>query len=277
LKRFFNLALGSLAMLAVALTSAFIAMRLAIHGREVNVPSLVGLTVEEASHAAADKGLNLNLENRFYSTSVPAGHILAQNPAAGSRVRREWEVRITESLGPQRVEIPDLTGDTERAAAFTIRRLALEQGAIARLPIAGDPGIVLAQTPLSNSGGADGPRVSLLLTEEEETQPPAYVMPSLIGLSYAEAGARASAMGLRLVFGEDLNPTDLPPNGEYTIALNQLQHQSLTKAQADLLSLNPSPPPPRPSPVGAGNILTQSPPAGRRVQKGDTVHVTLGR
>ena len=263
-------------MLAVALTSAFIAMRLAIHGREVNVPALVGLTVEEASHAATEKGLNLNLENRFYSASVPAGHILAQNPAPGSRVRREWEVRITESLGPQSVQVPDLTGDTERAATFTIRRLALEQGAIAHLPFAGSPGVVLGQTPLSNSGGADGPRVSLLLTEPEDTQPPAYVMPSIIGLSYPAANTRASAMGLHLVVGEDLNPGDLPPNGEYTLALNQLQHQALTKAQSDLLSLNPYPPR-RARSVGAGNILTQSPAPGRRVQKGDTIHVTLGR
>jgi beta-lactam-binding protein with PASTA domain len=275
-KRFFNLALGALAMLAVALTSAFIAMRLAIHGREVNVPALVGLTVDEAGRAAADKGLNLNLENRFYSTSVPAGHILAQNPAPGSRVRSEWEVRITESLGPQRVQVPDLTGDTERAAAFTIRRLALEQGAIAHLPLEGDPGVVLAQTPLSNSGGADGPRVSLLLTEAEDTQPPAYVMPSLIGFSYATASARATAMGLHLVVGEDLNPRDLPPNSEYTLALNQAQQQSVPKAQTDPPYLSPYQPPRR-NPVGAGSILSQSPPPGRRVQKGDTVHVTLGR
>jgi beta-lactam-binding protein with PASTA domain len=280
MKRFFNLALGALAMLAVALTSAFIAMRLAIHGREVDVPALVGLTVDEAGRAAADKGLNLNLENRFYSTSIPAGHVLAQNPAPGSRVRSEWEVRITESLGPQRVQIPDLIGETERAAAFTIRRLALEQGAIAHLPLEGDPGVVLAQAPLSNSGGSDGPRVSLLLTEPEDTQPPAYVMPSLIGFSYAAANARASAMGLHLVVGEDLNPKDLPPNSEYSLALNQIhneaQQQSLTQSQSNLLSLNPYPPP-HTGVAGSGNILSQTPPPGRRVQKGETVHVTLGR
>jgi beta-lactam-binding protein with PASTA domain len=185
-------------------------------------------------------------------------------------------VRITESLGPQRVQVPDLTGDTERAAAFTIRRLALEQGAIAHLPLEGDPEVVLAQTPLSNSGGADGPRVSLLLTEPEDAQPPAYVMPSLIGLSYAVANARAAAMGLHMVVGEDLNPKDLSPNSEYTIALNQLLRQSLTKVPANPPSLSPYPPP-HSSAVGAGNILSQTPPPGHRVQKGETIHVTLGR
>jgi eukaryotic-like serine/threonine-protein kinase len=275
MRRFFNLVLGALAMLTVALISAFIAMRLAIHGREVEVPKLTGLSVSEASRAAADKGLNLTLESHFYSTTVPAGQVIAQEPAPDSRVRREWAVRITDSLGPQRVQVPDLTGETERAASVAIRRLALEPGAVAHLALPGEPGIVLAQTPLSNTGGADGPRVSLLLSQSEDEQPPAYVMPSFIGLTLAAATARANAAGLRLTAGETFNPTDLPPNSEYGIAFNQAQHQTLTKAQADLLSLNPYPTAHATS-SSTGTIVTQYPLAGRRILKGDTIHVSLG-
>jgi len=122
-KRIFTLILGALAMIAVALISAFIAMRLAIHGREAVVPELTGLTVAEASDLAAHQGLRLNLENRFYSADVTAGRVLAQDPAPGARVRRDWPVRVTESLGSQRVTVPDLTGKSERAAAVSIRRL----------------------------------------------------------------------------------------------------------------------------------------------------------
>src|SRR5580692_3033118 len=110
MKRIFTLLLGALAMVAVALISAFIAMRLAIHGREAVVPALTGLTVADAGKAAGSKGLQLNLENRFYSSDVPAGRILAQDPAPGSRVRRDWATRVTESLGAQQVSVPDLTG-----------------------------------------------------------------------------------------------------------------------------------------------------------------------
>ena len=124
MRRFFTLVLGALAMVAVALISAFIAMRLAIHGREAVVPSLTGLTVQEAMERAGSKGLHLDLENRFYSTEVAAGRVLAQDPPAGERVRREWPVRITESLGRQRVNIPDLTGESERAAAVNIHDVA---------------------------------------------------------------------------------------------------------------------------------------------------------
>src|ERR1019366_6408319 len=158
MKRIFTLMLGALAMVAVALISAFIAMRLAIHGREAVVPPLTGLTVADANRAAAHQGLHLTLENRFYSPEVAAGRILAQDPAPGSRVRRDWPVRITESLGSQAVNIPDLTGASERAATVKIRRLALDLGAVAHLAVPGEPDIVLTQTPAANSHGADGPR-----------------------------------------------------------------------------------------------------------------------
>ncbi|HTD97353.1 MAG TPA: PASTA domain-containing protein, partial [Edaphobacter sp.] len=213
MKRFFNLVLGALAMLVVALTSAFITMRLAIHGREVAVPNLAGLTLPEAGRKASSLGLNLNLENRFYSTDTPAGHVLAQYPAPGIKVRREWAVRITESLGTQQVSIPNVVGQSERTASINIRRLSLDLGAVAHFPNPGEPGVVLAQTPNPNATGVDRPRVSLLLTDPEPAQTStAFIMPSLAGLTLSGAAARTAAVGLHIVSAEDLNlPTPAPP------------------------------------------------------------------
>lgn len=255
MKRIFTLALGALAMIAVALISAFIAMRLAIHGREAVVPSLTGLSVNDANNLAAHLGLRLNLENRFYSADVPAGRILAQDPEPGSRVRREWPVRITESLGSQVVNIPDLTGTSERAASISIRRLSLDLGVVAHLAVPGNPGVVLAQTPPANSAGVDGPRVSLLVSDADPDamQPAAYVMPSLVGLSYASATARAAAAGLHLIAAAEAPPPTTTPN------------------PASPLS---EPPAENIAPV-FGTVVAQSPQPGRRVQQGDAVRVTL--
>jgi beta-lactam-binding protein with PASTA domain len=280
--------LGALAMVAVALISAFIAMRLAIHGREVQVPQLTGLTVAQASDIAARDGLNLTLENRFYSTGIPAGRILAQDPAPGARVRRDWAVRITESLGAQAVSIPDLTGQSERAATVSIRRLALDLGVVAHLALPGAPDVVLAQTPTANSSGIDGPRVSLLVSDPigsssapspsaianspaptssdnpsidaaPTPQPTAYVMPSLLGLTWSAALARTSAAGLRLVASDAPQPTPAPAS-------------SLSQSQSNLLALNS----PAPASRAAAVIVAQTPQPGRRVLQGDTVHATFG-
>ena len=268
MKRFFTLVLGALALVAVALISAFIAMRLAIHGREAGVPNLSGLTVADANSLVVRQGLNLNLENRFYSSDVPAGRILSQDPVAGSRVRRDWPVRITESLGSQRVEIPDLTGQTERAATVGIRRLSLELGAVAHLALGGDPDVVLTQTPPANAGGVDGPRVSLLVSDPipGNAQPLAYAMPSLVGLSYSAASARAASAGLHMGIVTQSAPPAATP--------------AAIPASIPAATTNPSPAPVASPPAAAvrssGIIIAQSPQAGSRVAQGDTVRVTLG-
>jgi beta-lactam-binding protein with PASTA domain len=274
MKRFFTLVLEALALVAVALISAFIAMRLAIHGREAVVPTLSGLTVSEANSLAKRQGLNLNLENTFYSADVPAGHILAQDPAAGSRVRRDWPVRITESLGAQRVDIPDLTGQTERAATIDIRRLSLELGAVAHLAIGGDPDVVLTQTPPANTGGVDGPRVSLLVSDPlpQDAQPPAYAMPSLVGLSYTTAGARAAGTGLHMVAVTQNAP---PAAITATPAAASTVTAPATADATSATSPAPADNPPVAATRSSGIVIAQTPLAGSRVLQGDTVHVTL--
>jgi beta-lactam-binding protein with PASTA domain len=265
INRFFNILLGALAMLIVALLSAFITMRLAIHGREVKVPNLTGLTPADASKQTRSLGLRLNLENRFYSPNTPPGHILAQSPAPGSTVRRQWTVRVTESLGAQQVAIPDLLGQSERTASINIRRLGLELGAIAHVAAPGEPGIVLAQTPLPNASGVDRPRVSLLLSDPVEAESPqAFVMPSLAGLTLAGAAARAATAGLHIVSAEDLNlPAPATPT---TAPISSTGNQSSASAP---------PPAPAAQPAALGTVIAQAPAAGHRVVKGDAVHITL--
>jgi beta-lactam-binding protein with PASTA domain len=134
IKNFFQVASLLLLLLAAALLSAITTMHFAIHGAEVQVPSLKGMTEEDARSETAGLGLNLDVDNRYYSADVAAGHILTQSPAPGTVVRREWLVRVAQSLGPQKVEVPDTVGRGERVAALTLRRVGLEVGATARLP-----------------------------------------------------------------------------------------------------------------------------------------------
>ena len=276
INRLFNILLGALAMLVVALLSAFIAMRLAIHGREVKVPNLAGLTMAEASKQTRSQGLRLTLENRFYSPNTPPGRILAQSPQPGITVRREWTVRVTESLGAQQVAIPDLLGQSERTASINIRRLGLEQGVVAHIASPGDPGVVIAQTPPPNASGVDTPRVSLLLSEPEEAESPdAFIMPSLTGLTLAGAAARAAAAGLHIVSAEDLNlgtpnPTaatqtaTASPAATPTAAATPQTGSTTTSSSTTAQPLS-----------AIGTVVAQTPLSGHRVVKGEPVHITL--
>src|SRR5271157_2476267 len=123
LVNFFQVASLVMLLVAVALLAAITTMHFAIHGAEVEVPSLKGMTVADARSETAGLGLNLNVDNRYYSADVAPGHILTQSPAAGTVVRREWQVRVSESLGPQMVDVPDTVGKDVRVAALTLRRV----------------------------------------------------------------------------------------------------------------------------------------------------------
>ena len=265
-------------MLAVALVAMFITMRFAIHGREAMVPSLSGLSIADAEQAAGRVGLRLAVENRFYS-EAPAGRVLAQDPAPGSRVRREWAVRVTESLGTQRIPVPDLTGESERAATVTIRRLALEPGAIARVAVPGDADVVIAQTPAPNSAGADSPRISLLVSDPANAQPQTYVMPQLVGLTFAIASEHAAAAGLHLEVVPPAAPqnasTPPAPTSNAPTAPAQPTKAPQSTSAAPTSSIAAAAVPPAPI-VHPGSIITaQTPQAGRRVQQGDAVHVAV--
>lgn len=205
MRRFFRFVLLGLVLVLVALVSAFTAMRLAIHGREVEVPTMAGLTVKEAEDAAAARGLRVTSESRFYSASVPEGRVISQVPPAGTRVRRGWKVRVAESLGPQRVNIPSVIGQSARAGEINVRRRGLEIGTIAVATITGlRPDQVVAQSPPPEASGAASPKVSLLVTAPEQAS--AHMAPNLVGNSLASARQIVESAGLRAVAPEGAAP-----------------------------------------------------------------------
>lgn len=116
-------------------------------------------------------------------------------------------MRVTESLGPQQVTIPNVVGQSVREASINVRRMSLDLGTLAHIDAPGDPNMVLAQTPPPNAG-VDQPRVNLLLSTAGSASD-AFVLPSFVGLSYAAASRSAAALGLHLTLVSDAQPNDL--------------------------------------------------------------------
>lgn len=196
----------ALVLLMVALVSALTAMRLAIHGREVRVPDLRGKTPAEARRLAEENGLGAQIESSYYSQTVPQGRVLSEVPPAGSVVRRGWEIRLALSLGPQRVVIPKLVGESERAASISIVERGLELASTDRTPIAGaNAGEVVGQNPTPNATEVSAPKVALLVADEPV--PAAFVMPSFVGQPLAAATETLRNAGF--ILGK-VTPAELP-------------------------------------------------------------------
>jgi eukaryotic-like serine/threonine-protein kinase len=250
MKSFFRFALVALVLLLVAMASALLAMRFAIHGSEVTVPKVVGLAPAEAERAVAGLGLSLVIERQYYSADVAGGKLMSQIPAAGMKVRRGWQLRAAQSLGPQRVAIPDVLGQSGRAADLNIRRRGLDVGSIAYLQM---PGVtadqVLAQSPPPNASGVSVPRIGLLVTTEPPLQ--SFVMPSFLGQPLGSVNLVLLDSGFHV--------------GNVTVAAPATDNA----AGSGNLSIQLAAPP-QPSP--ASIIVSQTPAPGQRVGAGATIN-----
>ncbi len=248
---FFRMASLVMLLVTVAMLSAITTMHFAIHGAEVQVPALKGMTVAEARSQAAGMGLILDVDNRYYSADVPAGHILTQSPAPGTVVRREWRMRVAESLGPQKVDVPDTVGTEERLAALRLRRVGLEVGVTAHLPDAAAPeGTVIAQDPPAHAQGIAQPSVNLLVAAADNETPDGFVMPDLTGMPVVAAQAALEKVGIK----------SAPP--------------TFVDVQVPPVGAGNAPPVP---PVAPGSVIAQDPPAGARVDQTIEVKLTVAK
>jgi len=234
----------ALLLLIVFLLSALTAMRLAIHGREVTVPDFQGKTPTEARRIADDTGLAAEIEREYYSPTVPRGRVLSQMPAAGSVVRRGWELRLALSLGPQRVAIPQVIGESERAAAINIDERGLDAGSIATVQVSGVPaGQVLAQNPPPNATDISVPKISLLVAQEPAPQ--AFVMPSFIGQPLGSATLTLQTAGFpapRAVLAAAAATVESnPPNAATTPAPAIVPSQAVPSPASIIISQLPVP------------------------------------
>jgi beta-lactam-binding protein with PASTA domain len=197
MRTFFRFAILALVLVIVAMISGLTAMRFAIHGQEVAVPTLVGLTPADAERSVGGLGLQMSIERQFYSQQIPEGRIMSQLPSPGTKVRRGWQVRLAQSLGPIRVAIPDVTGQSEHAAELNIRRRGLDISSIANVETQGIPADqVLAQSPMANATELVAPKISLLVTSDTEAQ--AFVMPSFVGQPLGTASRTLQDAGFKL-------------------------------------------------------------------------------
>jgi beta-lactam-binding protein with PASTA domain len=279
IQNFFQGAMLLAGLVLTALIAAVLTMQFAIHGAEVRIPALKDMTVAQARSQTSGLGLNLEVDNRYYSADVAAGHILSQSPAPGAVVRREWRVRVAESLGPQKVEVPSVIGSQERSAALNLRRVGLEAGMVAELPwskpAAGiEIGTVLAQDPPAKAQGIEKPSINLLVAAADDTTQDGFVMPDLTGLPILTAQSLLSRVGIK--FGEP-HFQDVPIPAVSSSGYAPVTAPGSGTAPSAPAAAPPSTPAAPKSTTLPGSVLSQSPPAGYRVAVGSTVALTVAK
>ena len=179
---------------AAAFLSAITAMRIAIHGREVSMPNLVGKNVSEAGSMLRSKGLGLRVADHVYSDQ-PMNVVVRQTPPPGMQMKVSQQAHVVLSLGQRQLQIPAIEGNSLRVSRIELLRGGLQVGEVSNLAMS-EPQVdtVVIQNPKPGAGAAT-PRVDVLVSAGPHEA--SYVMPHLVGMNEEEAQRRLEASGIK--------------------------------------------------------------------------------
>jgi serine/threonine-protein kinase len=170
-------------------------MRVALRAREVQVPDFTNRTANEATALAGDLDLAIKVDDaRRLDPKIAAGHVLAQDPPAGTTTRSQRSVRVWLSAGARAAVIPALDGQLERIAQLRLTQDGLDLASVSEIRSEEFPSdVVVAQDPPPQTAGT---KVSLLINRGEQAAN--YVMPDLIGVDGEHAATNLRNRGVRV-------------------------------------------------------------------------------
>ncbi|MGH9254315.1 MAG: PASTA domain-containing protein, partial [Vicinamibacterales bacterium] len=127
--------------------------------------NVVGLTQAAAQTAIVAATLTVGTVTLQASTTVAAGLVISQTPAANSQVPPGSAVALVVSSGPAPVAVPNVVGLTQAAAQTAIVAATLTVGTVtpqASTTVA--EGLVISQTPLPGASVLPGSAVALVVS-----------------------------------------------------------------------------------------------------------------
>ncbi len=115
--------------------------------KEVQIPSLVGKTVEEAKQILEENKLIYVEEKSEYNAEHEAGKIISQNPefVENRNIKENTEVKVVISLGVETTKVPKLKGLTRDEAEYTAKTSKIKLEFIEETSKTVEAGVIIKQ------------------------------------------------------------------------------------------------------------------------------------
>ncbi|MDQ1308411.1 MAG: eukaryotic-like serine/threonine-protein kinase [Actinomycetota bacterium] len=219
---------------------------------QVAVPSIVGMTTDEASLTLSKSGLKLGKESTQVSDKAP-NTIISQDPLAGVQLEQGQGVAVVISAGKQKVAVPNLIGVTSvEDARSSLADAKLNLGSVSEVDSDQPNGSVLKQSPSAGTNVDAGSRVDITVSNGK------VKVPGVVGKSEAQAKSDLTNAGFQV------NVTTQEDSGQPGIVLAQSPQAGTTAVKGTLVTITvsvqgptPTPTPTTPSPT----LTTDSPTA----------------
>jgi serine/threonine-protein kinase len=134
----------------------------------VTVPELSGMTQEEAQQALTAAKLTFSVESLENPDAEP-GTVLGQDPAAGTEVPEQSQVKIFVSKGPGEEIVPDVAGQSLSSAQAELQALGFRIGGPEEQPSSSvAAGQVIGTDPPAGTSLEKGDRVTVIVSSGVE-------------------------------------------------------------------------------------------------------------
>lgn len=156
----------------------------------VVVPNVTGKNLMLARQILEDVNLRVNVAET-YSSTVPPGQVVSQDPEKNSEVKIARLVTIYVSKGGENLEVPDLVGLTKSMATEKLQKIGLSVGSIYEKYSDDEPGTVISQDPIYGTKSTQGQSIDLTISRGQKEETPQvrrkFSVPSVLGTSIDHA------------------------------------------------------------------------------------------
>ncbi len=210
-------------------------------GRQVQVPVLDGLTIEQSVAELQKYELRLGAQTPETSER-PEGTIIAQQPAAGESIEQGQSVNVTVSSGLEQTTVPQLIALTSIEDARTaLADNNLQLGSITEKNSQQPAGYVLSQEPIEGTQVDAGTAIDIVVSSG------LVRVPKVVGLTEAQARSDLASRGFDVQVIEQETETSYP--GTVLAQTPQAGEELPRSSMVTITVAIGAPPEPEPEPV----------------------------
>ncbi|WUD74327.1 Stk1 family PASTA domain-containing Ser/Thr kinase [Streptomyces sp. NBC_00510] len=159
----------------------------------VSVPQFVGDTKSEAQDRASNGGITITFGQAIFCADQPKDHVCKQSAEVDSKIPKDQSVTLQLSKGTEKVEVPDVTGDSFEDAEAKLKEAGFEVDKQSKTSNE-EEGTVLKQNP---EGGAKRDKNSTI-TLTVAVAPEEVVVLDVTGQDVEQAKKTLEDQGLKV-------------------------------------------------------------------------------
>ncbi|WP_296113225.1 Stk1 family PASTA domain-containing Ser/Thr kinase [uncultured Anaerococcus sp.] len=187
-----------LALLALILVGAVYLFNTRMNADELEVPTVVNLTEEQAVNQLEKRGFRSNISRYAESDEYEKGKVMSQDPESLTRAKKGTIVNLVISSGRQ-VSVPELKNMNLSQAEETLKDIGLKLGSTSTdYSNTVEKDLVIRQEPVSGSFVQAGSEVNLVISVGKEDTTENVKVGNYLGMGEQDAIATARNNGLRV-------------------------------------------------------------------------------